>query len=83
MGACTVGQKKKETPLLILIQIILKKWNMPINVDYCLLQFDAFKFFLVVRLHEGLYLTLIFSVYTPKFFNEIVKFTYFNLMPQL
>ena len=55
-----------------------KKWNIPVYfntnyrremkfapiiVDYCLLQFDALKFFLGIRLHGGrLYLTLIFSM---------------------
>ena len=55
-----------------------KKWNtsiyfntnysteiklVPIIMDYCLLQFDALKFFLGVHLHGGgLYLTLIFSM---------------------
>ena len=48
---------------------------VPINVDYCLLQVDALKFFLGVRLHGGLELTLILSMYTTKFFNGIVKFT--------
>ena len=47
---------------------------VPIIMDYCLLQFDTLKFFLGVRLHGGLYLTLTFSMQTPKFFNEIVKF---------
>ena len=38
---------------------------VPIIMDYCLLQFDALKFFLGVRLHGGgggLYQTLIFSM---------------------
>ena len=36
----------------------------PINMDYCLLQFDAFKFFLgaIYMGAGGLYLTLIFSM---------------------
>ena len=34
-----------------------------INMEYCLLQFDAFKLFLEVRLHGvGLNLTLFFSI---------------------
>ena len=48
---------------------------VPIIMDYCLLQFDGLKFFLVVRLHGGLNLTLNFSMQTPKFLNETVKFT--------
>ena len=44
-----------------------------INMDYCLLQFDDLKFFFGVRLHGGW--SLIFSMQTPKFDNEIIKFT--------
>ena len=33
-----------------------------IIIDFCPLQFDALKFFLGVRLHGGLHLTLIFSM---------------------
>ena len=44
---------------------------VPIIMVYCLLHFDILNFFLGV----GLYLTLIFSIETPKFFNEFVKFT--------
>ena len=36
--------------------------HKPVNNDYCLLQFDALKCFLGVRLHGGLYLTLNFSL---------------------
>ena len=46
---------------------------IPINIHFCLLQFDALKFFPGVSLHGGLFLTLIFSMPTPKFDNEIVK----------
>ena len=46
---------------------------VPINMDYCLLQFDALKFFLGVRLRGGgMYLTNFFNV--PKFDNEIITF---------
>ena len=49
---------------------------VPIIMDYSLLQFDAFKFVLKVRLQgRGLYLALVFSMQSPKFDNEIVKFT--------
>ena len=49
-----------------------------IIIDYCLLQFDALKFFLGMRLLgvRDLFLTLLFSMLIPTFFNEIVKFTF-------
>ena len=46
------------------------------SMDYCLLQFDALKFFLGVHLHGGGSLSNFnFFNVTPKFFNDIVKFT--------
>ena len=48
---------------------------VPIIMDSCLFQFDALKFFLGVRLHEGLYLTNFFHFKPPKFLNEIVNIT--------
>ena len=39
---------------------------VPIIMDYCLFQFDALKFFLDERLRGSLYLTLLFSMQTPK-----------------
>ena len=44
---------------------------VPINMDYYLLQFDALKFVLGVRLCKGLP-NFDFSMRTPKFHNEIV-----------
>ena len=44
-------QKKKEHPLLFLLQIVVEKLNISINLKYCLLQFDASNVFLKVRLH--------------------------------
>ena len=38
-----------------------------IIMDYCLLQFDALKFFLDVRLYGGLNLILIFQCKPPSF----------------
>ena len=47
-----------------------------VNMHCCLLQFDALIFFLEVHLHGGhLPNFIFFSVQTPKFFNEIMKFT--------
>ena len=45
---------KKNPLFLIQIQIVVeKKKTVPININYCLTQFDASKFFFVVRLHGG------------------------------
>ena len=39
---------------------------VPINMDYCLLQFDASNFFSGIRLHgDGVYLSLIFFQCKP------------------
>ena len=51
--ASTSAAVQQQSTVFILILIIM---------DYCLLQFDALEFFLGVRLHRGLYLTLIFSM---------------------
>ena len=66
--------RKKGTPLLIHIKIIAEKLIL-INTDYCPLQFDAIIFFLMVRLHGGVYVSLIFFNINPKFDNKIAKFT--------
>ena len=65
---CTVRQKKKErkrrqnTSIYTNINYRREMKLVPIIMYYCLLQFDALKFFLGVRLHGGLNLTLIFSM---------------------
>ena len=71
------NKKKKNIPINYNTNYRRQMKLVPISMDYRLLQFDALKFFLRVRLHGGggLYLTLTFSMKTPKFFNGIVKFT--------
>ena len=64
---CTVAQKKKKkkkkTPINFNSNYRREMKLLPINTDYCLLQFDVQNFFLGVHLRGGrLYLTLIFSV---------------------
>ena len=61
--------KKKETTLFISTQIIVQKWNWYQSswIIVCLLQFDALKFFLGVRLHGG----------------SLPNFTFFNVNPQI
>ena len=62
---CTVGQfttktpttKKRITPIYFSTNYRREIKLIPINMDYCLFQYDALKFFFGVRLHGGLYLT--------------------------
>ena len=71
---CTVNQKKKKkkkngTSQLIPIQIFVEILILaPINMDYCLLQFDALKCFSGVRLHAGV---------------SLPYFNFFNVNPQI
>ena len=51
---CTVGQKKKWNPPINSNKNQRRELKLvPINMDYCLLQFHALKFVLEVRLHGG------------------------------
>ena len=59
----------------IFICYCTEKKLVPIIIDYCPFQFDALKFFLNVRLHGRSLPNFNFFNVTPKFFNEIVKFT--------
>ena len=60
---CTVGQKKKWNPPINSNKNQRRELKLvPINMDYCLLQFHALKIFLGVRLHGDLYLILLFSM---------------------
>ena len=49
---CTVGQKK-IIPIFLNTNYRTEIKLVPVIKDYCLLQFDALKFFLGVRLHRG------------------------------
>ena len=55
-------KKKQNTPIYFKIIYRTEMKLVPIIMDYCLLQFDALKFLLGVRLLGGLYLALIFSM---------------------
>ena len=61
---CTVEKKrKKKHSIYFNTNNRTEMKPVPIIMDYCLLQFDALKFILGVRIHGGgLYLTLIFSM---------------------
>ena len=50
---CTVDQKNRNTPINSNTNYRREMKIIPINMDYCLLQFDALQFFLGVRLHGG------------------------------
>ena len=56
------GQKKRNTPINSNTNYRKEMKFVPINMDYFLLQFGDLIFFLGVRLHGGLYLTLFFSM---------------------
>ena len=47
------SKKKRNTPIYFNTNYRTEMKLVPIIMDYCLLQFDALKFFLGVRLHGG------------------------------
>ena len=47
------GKKKRNTPIYFTKNYRTEMKLEPIIIDYCLLQFDALKFFLGIRLHGG------------------------------
>ena len=65
---CSVGKKKGggSTPINFNINYRREMKLISIDVNYCLLEFDALKFFLGGRLHGGLNLTLIFLNVNPQ-----------------
>ena len=73
----TVDQrKKKEHSSNFRINDRRKMKLVPINMDWCLLSLNAFKFSLGGCPYRGcLCLTFIFSMKTPNFENEMVMFT--------
>ena len=50
---CTVGQKKRNTPVNSNTNYLREMKLIPINMNYYLLQFDAIKFLLDFRLYGG------------------------------
>ena len=65
---CTAGQKEiKRIPINSSRSHRREMKLLPINIDYCLLQFDALKFFLEVNLHEG----------------SLPNINFFNVNPQI
>ena len=65
---------KRNTPIYFNTNYRTEMKLVPIIMDYCLLQFDALKFFLGDRLHGGGSLPNFnfFNVNPPKFFKDIV-----------
>ena len=65
---CTVDRKKRHAPINLNTYYRREMKLLPIDVDYCLLQFIALKFFLGVRLFEG---------------GSIPNFNFFYVNPKL
>ena len=61
------SNKKRNTPIYFNTNYRREMKLVPIIMDYCLLQFDALKFFLGVRLHGG----------------SLPNFNFFNVNPQI
>ena len=74
---CTVSQKEKKVTLPIYSNINYRSEIKLVIISkyYCLFQFDARKISLGQISMRGFCLTLFFSIQTPKFDNEILKFT--------
>ena len=64
---CTVGQKKRNTPIYFNTNYHIEMKLVPIIMEQCLLQFDALKFFFGLRLHE----------------RSLPNFNFFNVNPQI
>ena len=65
-----VGQKKtRNTPIYFNINYRIAIELVPIIMDYCLLPFDALKFFLGVRQHGGSQPNFNFFNENPKIFQ--------------
>ena len=61
------NNKKRNTAINSNVNYRREMMLVQINTDYCLLQFDALKFFLEVRLHGG----------------SLPNFNFFNVNPQI
>ena len=69
------SKEKRNTPIYFKANCSTEMKLVPIILDYCLLQFDALKYFLAVRLHDGPLPNFDFFKANPKFFNDIAKNT--------
>ena len=70
MTDCTVGPKKRNTPIYFNTKYRTEIKLVPIITDYGLLQFAALKFFLGVRLHKVLQPELTFFNVNPQIFQR-------------
>ena len=61
---------KTPTPIYFNPNYHTEKEQVPIIMDYSLFQFDALIFFLGMRPHGGLDLTLIYSILSPQIFRQ-------------
>ena len=63
-------KKKRNTPIYFNTNYRTEMKLVPIIMDYCLLQSDAVKFFLGVRLHLGFQRNFNFFNVNPKIFQR-------------
>ena len=61
------SKNKRNTPIYFTTNERTEMKLVPISMDYCLLQFDALKFFLEVHLHGG----------------SLPNFNFFNVNPNI
>ena len=66
--------KKENTHINCITNCRKEMKHISINMDYCLFQFDALKFFLLVRLHGESLPNFDFFNVNSTFNNKIVKF---------
>ena len=66
-GTVDVVDVKQNIPIRFNTNYHREMKLTPINMDYCLFQFYSLKFIFKVSLHGDLYLSLNFSMTTPKF----------------
>ena len=67
------NNNNKKTPIYFNTNYCTEMKLVLIIMDYCLLQFDALKFFLGVRLHGRPQPNFNFFNVNPQIFNEMVK----------
>ena len=64
------GKKKRNTLIYFNTNYLTEMKLVPIIMDYCLLQFDALKFFFGVRLHGGSQPNFSFFSVNPQLFQR-------------
>ena len=64
------SKKKQNTPIYFNTNYLTEMKLVPIIMDYCLLSFDALKFFLEVRLHRASLPNFNFFIENPQIFQR-------------